>query len=205
MVEQVDHNTGLLLIVSGPSGVGKTTIARQTEQELGGVFSVSMTTRPQSGRDREGVDYHFIDRDTFEKLRDQGELLEWAEVFDQYYGTPRTPVLDLLLAGRLVILEIDVNGARQVKNQIPDALAVFIEPPSVQDLLDRLRGRRREDEAAIQRRFAKARDEIAHAKNGNVYDYFIVNDNLAKATQKVVEIVRQKWDPVKQADTSVES
>ncbi len=192
MTDRTSAHPGLLLIVSGPSGVGKTTIVHRVERELGGVFSVSMTTRPKTDRDREGVDYYFVDRDAFEQHRDNSELLEWAEVFGQYYGTPRGPVLKQLADGRLVILEIDVNGATQVKHQIPEALAIFIEPPSRDDLLTRLRGRRREDEEAIQRRFSKAKDEIAHAKNGKAYDHFVVNDDLARATAKVIEIVRTR-------------
>ena len=192
MAQATNSHHGLLLVISGPSGVGKTTIAHRVEQELRGVFSISTTTRAPSPRDQPGVDYDFVDQETFEKYRDQGEMLEWAEVFGQYYGTPRQRTLDMLHCGRLVILEIDVHGATQIKNQMPETLAIFIEPPDQRDLLDRLRSRRREDEAAIQRRYAKARDEIARAKNGKVYDHFVVNDDLDQATRRVIELVRER-------------
>jgi guanylate kinase len=181
---------GLLLVVSGPSGVGKTTITRAIERELGGVFSVSLTTRPRTTRDRDGVDYHFVSREAFEAARDAGKLLEWAEVYPGCcYGTPRAPVETALAEGRLVILEIDVNGAMQVKQAIPEAFCLFIEPPSEAVLLQRLRDRKREDEATILRRFAKAKDEIALAHTSGIYSRFVVNDDLSAAIRDAIDTV----------------
>jgi len=184
---------GMLLIISGPSGVGKTTIARHVEHELEGVFSVSMTTRPTTAADTEGKDYYFVDQNRFEQAGREKELLESAKVFDHWYGTPRQPVTEALTAGHLMVLEIDVEGATQVKQNIPDAYAIFVLPPSEDELLLRLRGRKREDEKVIQYRFNNARKEIARAKAGGVYDLFLVNDDLPRAQQEIIDHVSQEW------------
>jgi guanylate kinase len=185
---------GVLLVISGPSGVGKTTITRQVEQQLDGEFSVSVTTRPMGPKDRDGVDYHFIDKEQFVKLRDSNQLLEWAEVFGNFYGTPRAPVDKALAEGRLMILEIDVVGAINVKKLLPEAFSVFVLPPTESILLERLRARGREAEEVIQRRFAKAKEEIARAKACGVYDVFIVNDSLDVAIEQAIREVRAHWD-----------
>ena len=185
---------GLLFVISGPSGVGKTTIAHRVEAELGGVFSVSITTRPQTDADRPGVDYTFMDRAEFERYRETDDLLEYAEVFGHYYGTPRQPALDALAAGKLFIVEIDVAGGIQVKQKMPEAYAIFILPPSEQTLLERLRRRRREAEDVIQRRFAKAKDEISRAQSCGAYDDFVTNDDLDTAVDEVVKLVSAEWD-----------
>ncbi len=184
--------TGLLLIVSGPSGVGKTTIARYIERQLNGRFSVSMTTRPQTAADVQGRDYDFVDHAHFEQARDTGLLLEWAQVFDHYYGTPKAPVVEALGTGRLMILEIDVQGAVQVKQHLPQACAIFVLPPSEPELLNRLRARKRDKEAAIQKRFQQAKQEIARAKSCGVYDLFIINDDLADAQHQAAQWTRQR-------------
>ncbi len=196
MAQQKQDRTGkgLLLIISGPSGVGKSTITHHVERELDGMFSVSVTTRPKAPEDMEGRDYYFIDRDEFERWRDGDRLLEWAEVFGHYYGTPRQPVADALTEGRLVLLEIDVEGAAQIKQKTPDAYALFVLPPGEDDLLERLRRRAREDEQVIQGRFAKAKHEIAQARRSGVYDQFVVNDDLAAAVKQAVGLVRTEWD-----------
>ena len=181
----------MLLIISGPSGVGKTTITHRVKEALDATFSISATTRPQTPDDVEGEDYFFVSETEFERMRDAGELLEWANVFDNYYGTPREPVERSLAEGRLVILEIDVLGALQVKRNMPQALAMFVLPPSEAELLQRLRNRQREDEATIQKRFSRAKDEIAHAKASGVYDVFIVNDDLDHAVDLAVAKVRE--------------
>ncbi len=181
--------TGLLLVISGPSGVGKTTITHRVEEHFGAVFSVSMTTRPKTGDDVEGRDYYFVTPDEFRRRRDAGELLEWAEVFGHCYGTPCAPVEKHLKEGKVVILEIDVQGAIQVRLNMPDVFAIFVDPPSEDELLRRLRARGREDEATIQRRFSKARQEIQLAHESGVYDRFIVNDDLDKAVKAAIEAV----------------
>lgn len=184
--------TGLLVIVSGPSGVGKTTITRRLEQEIGAEFSVSMTTRPKSADDVEGRDYFFVTPERFQRAVDESDLLEWAEVFGNRYGTPRGFVQERLDRGRVVLLEIDVRGAEQVKAKMPDTLAMFILPPSEEELLRRLRARGREDEATIQRRFAKAKQEMARARASGVYDHFVVNDDLETTCRRAVDTVRQR-------------
>jgi guanylate kinase len=187
-----DNDTrGLLAIVSGPSGVGKTTITRRLEQEIGAEFSVSMTTRPKSDKDVEGRDYFFVTPERFQRAIDDDELLEWADVFGNRYGTPRSFVQQRLDSGRVVLLEIDVRGAEQVKAKMPEAVAMFIEPPGEEELLRRLRNRGREDEATIQRRFAKAKDEMARARASGVYDHFLVNDDLETTCRRAVDTVRQ--------------
>ncbi|MEX0776649.1 MAG: guanylate kinase [Phycisphaeraceae bacterium] len=188
------QSPGFLLIISGPSGVGKTTITHEVERALGAVFSVSLTTRPITPKDVEGRDYYFVDKPTFEARRDRGELLEWAEVFGNCYGTPRGPVQDTIAAGRIMILEIDVVGAIQIKARMPEAYALFVLPPSENELLRRLRSRKREDETVIQRRFAKAKSEIIQAWECSIYDDFIVNRDLDKAVAEAVDLVRQRRD-----------
>jgi guanylate kinase len=184
---------GLLLIVSGPSGVGKTTITRAIREQIpDSVFSVSATTRAKTGAERDGVDYHFVTMDEFDRMIGAGEFLEWAEVFGNKYGTPRGPIEESLGAGRLVVLDIDVNGAKQVKAKVPDAFGIFILPPSEAALLMRLRERKRDSEDVIQRRFAEAKREIAEAKSSGAYDAFIVNDDLARAVGEAIGLVRQR-------------
>ena len=172
------HRLGKLLVISGPSGVGKSTIARALEDRLDAKLSISMTTRPKSNTDREGVDYHFVDHDRFEQAIENDELLEWERVFDHYYGTPRNMVLESLNRGEDVILEIDVNGGVAVFEKMPDAIMIFILPPTHDELLNRLRSRKRESEERIQRRFAEAKREIAQAKTSGAYKHFLINDDL---------------------------
>ncbi len=184
---------GMLLIISGPSGVGKTTITRAIERAFDdAVFSVSATTRPKTSADVDGVDYFFVTPERFEEMEQAGEFLESAEVFDRRYGTPRAPVIEKLATGRIVILEIDVNGAELVKQRMPEAYGIFVLPPSEDVLLERLRKRRREGEEIIQRRFAEAKREIAQAKADGVYDVFIVNASLEDAVQEAIEAVRDE-------------
>lgn len=187
------NSGGVLLVISGPSGVGKTTITHEVERRLGGIFSVSVTTRPKTSADVEGRDYHFISDDRFNQLIAAGDLLEWAEVFGKHkYGTPRKPVEETLAAGGLMILEIDVQGGLQIKAKLPNAFMIFVLPPSDEELLRRLRNRRREDEPAIQQRFAAAKREIETAQRSGAYDAFIVNDDLASAVDQACELVQRR-------------
>ena len=181
---------GLLLVLSGPSGVGKTTIAHELVRRFGGHFSVSCTTRRPSPGERDGVDYRFITEPEFAAMVARDAFLEHALVFGRSsYGTPRAPVDAALQAGELVILDIDVQGAEQVHMRVPDMLGIFILPPDEATLLARLRQRGREDETAIQRRFAEARLEMDRARGDGVYDAFVVNDDLAGAIEQVAELV----------------
>jgi guanylate kinase len=186
-----DTTNGMLLVISGPSGVGKTTITRAIERSIpDAVFSVSATTRPKTDADVEGVDYQFLSAEQFERRVAANEFLEHAVYAGNNYGTLRAPVDAQLERGRLVILEIDVEGAKNVKAQIPTAFAMFILPPSEDTLLQRLRARKREAEDVIQRRFDIATREIAEAKVCNAYDAFIVNDDLDKAIDEALTLVR---------------
>lgn len=185
-----DTDDGMVLIISGPSGVGKTTITRGVERSIpGAVFSVSWTTRPRTDADAEGIDYHFVSDDEFERFKAGGGFLETAGVYGKKYGTPKAWVFEQIKRGRLTILEIDVVGATTVKQVIPDAYALFILPPDEATLLGRLRARKREDEATIQRRFSRAQDEIAAAKRSGVYNEFIVNDVIEASIAKAIGLV----------------
>ncbi len=188
-----DTDDGMLLVISGPSGVGKTTITRAVERSIpGSVFSVSATTRAKTEADVEGVDYHFVTESRFDQMVREGAFLEWAGVFGKRYGTPRAWVEEQLARGRLVILEIDVEGAKQVKQAMPEAFGLFILPPSEDELLRRLRSRKREDEALIQKRFAEAQREIAEAGRCGSYDAFITNDELERAIREAVDTVTRE-------------
>ena len=185
-----DTDDGMVLIISGPSGAGKTTITRGVERTIAdAVFSVSCTTRPKTEADVDGVDYHFVTDEQFEAMKAAGEFLESAGVYGKKYGTPKAWVRAQRERGRLVILEIDVQGAILVKKQIPDAYALFILPPDEQTLLGRLRSRKREDESIIQRRFAAAKSEMEAARNSGVYDEFIVNDQIERSIKQATDLV----------------
>lgn len=184
---------GLLLVLSGPSGVGKTTITRVIREKIpDAVFSISATTRPKSSGESEGVDYDFLTMEQFQRLVDAGDFLEHALYAGHHYGTPRAPVEKCLAQGKLVLLDIDVQGARQVRDAMPDMLGVFILPPSEAELLERLRRRRREDEPAIQKRFAQAQREIARAKQAGLFDALIVNDDLDQAVSELLGLIGLK-------------
>ena len=185
--------SGLLVIFSGPSGVGKTTITRAViERVRNAQLSVSATTRPIRDKERDGVDYFFVEKEKFEAMEASGEMLETARVFDNFYGTPAGWVRDRLDEGKVVVLEIDVQGAILVRRRMPEAFGVFILPPSEESLLERLRARKREPEDVIQRRYAKAQHEIAAARSSGAYDLFITNDDLDRAIDEAVGAVESR-------------
>ena len=175
-------------IVSAPSGSGKTTLLQsllKTFKDL--KFSVSHTTRQPRQGERDGVDYFFTERSAFREMADHGDFLEWAEYYGQLYGTSRSFVEEHVNSGRDVILDIDVNGARQVKEKIKDAISVFIMPPSFSELERRLRSRRQESDEAIHRRLEIAQSEISCCKD---YDYIVINDVLDESVQVLEAVVR---------------
>jgi len=184
---------GTLIVISGPSGVGKTTITRAVNEQLQDtMFSVSATTRAQTEADRDGVDYHFLTAEAFDQNIRDNAFLEHAEYAGKRYGTLREPVERALALGKKVLLEIDVQGAEQVKRVMTEAFALFVLPPSEEDLLKRLRNRKREGEDAIQRRFNIAKEEIARAKACDAYDLFVVNDDLDHAIDRAVTAIRDR-------------
>lgn len=185
--------SGLVVVISGPSGVGKTTITEAMIERFDAVFSVSATTRPRTIQDVPGRSYVFMDEAQFTGMIERGEFLEFARVFDQYYGTPHAPVDAAVKAGRIVLLEIDVQGAIQVRDKIRDAFMMFILPPSEESLLDRLRARRRDSEENIRRRFQDAKDEISLSKSSGVYDRFITNDSLDRAIEEATAAIEEAW------------
>ncbi len=183
---------GRLVVVTGPSGAGKSSIVRQVLSRTGAVFSVSATTRPPRPGEVDGRDYSFVDRPAFEKMIADGEFLEWAEVFGNYYGTPTAAARRALAEGKTVILEIDVQGGLQVHRKAPGATFVLVRPPSEAELKRRLAGRGTESPEMIERRVYKARDEIRAAEDSGVYTNSVVNDDLAAAVERVVAIIKQE-------------
>ncbi|MGV6875464.1 guanylate kinase [Pseudochelatococcus sp. B33] len=178
---------GLMLILSSPSGAGKTTLTRDLLQ-LGDLsLSISVTTRPRRASEIEGVHYHFIPRDEFIFQRDRGDLLEWAEVHGNLYGTPRKPVLDTLASGRDMVFDVDWQGTLQILEHMrDDAVTVFILPPSLAELRTRLERRAEDSQDVIDRRLVNAREEIRH---WDAYDYVIVNDDLDHAFRALLSIL----------------
>ncbi|MEM1377547.1 MAG: guanylate kinase [Pseudomonadota bacterium] len=179
---------GLMLVLSSPSGAGKSTIARNLlEQDQGFELSVSVTTRARRGSEIEGVHYHFIDEKTFIRMRDDDDFIEHAEVHGNYYATPRAPVEDAMQDGRDMLFDIDVQGGLQMMEKVRgDVVSIFILPPSMQELESRLKRRAEDAEDVIARRLVNARKEMEHWQD---YDYVIVNDDLNKAFEAVQSII----------------
>ena len=183
------NQRGLLIVLSGPSGVGKGTVRKalfeMPEQEF--VYSVSMTTRPPRPGEVDGVDYYFVSREEFERQIAAGNLLEYAEFVGNYYGTPKDKVEEQLNKGKEVILEIEVNGALQVREKLKDAVFIFLVPPTRKALYDRLKQRGTESEERIIARITKANKEF---KLAHQYDYIVVNDEVYNAADRIMAIIR---------------
>lgn len=182
---------GILMIVSGPAGVGKgTVVAKSVEESKGMIYlSISATTRSPRPIDKEGVTYFFKTKSDFEKMIENNELLEWACYVDNYYGTPKKPVMDALAEGKDVILEIEVQGALKVKENFPEAVLTFIVPPSFSELENRLRGRNTETEEQISKRLATARTEFSMIEK---YDYVVENNTVEEAVSDLFSILRSE-------------
>ncbi len=182
-------NNGKLVVVSGPSGVGKSTICNEVVKRTDAVLSVSMTTRTKSAKEQDGRDYYFVSEEEFRDRIKNSSLLEYAEVFGNYYGTPADKVEESLEKGKTVILEIDVQGGLQVKKIFEKVVMIFILPPNQSDLGNRMTGRARgEDEAAARKRLEKAGQETAMAWQH--YDHMVINDDLEQAINEVIEIIK---------------
>jgi len=179
---------GIIFILAAPSGAGKTTIWRGALRAIAGLeFSVSLTTRGPREGERPGLDYHFVTEEEFNRKVDSGELAEFDRHFDASYGTPRAPLEAAIREGRDMLLDIDVEGARQIRARYPgESVAIFVLPPSFEDLEMRLRGRRTENEAAIQRRLKRALEE---ARQYPSYDYLIINRQISESINELAAIV----------------
>jgi guanylate kinase len=178
---------GLLFVVSAPSGTGKTTVVERLAERCAQVGrSRSYTSRPARPGEIEGVDYNFVSRQAFEEMAARGEFLEWADIFGNLYGTSRRDTESALAAGIDLVLVIDVQGARQVRRQMPDAVAIFVLPPSYGVLASRLRGRNQDSAASIERRLATARAEVDAVDE---YDYVVINDELHRCVADLDAII----------------
>lgn len=175
--------SGQLIVFTGPSGVGKGTLLRQLIQRHPELqLSISATTRPPRPGEKHGKHYYFVARAEFEAMVQQGQLLEWAEFAGNYYGTPRQPLDEMIAHGHVMILEIELEGARQVRNSVPAARQIFVLPPSVEELEARIRRRGQDSDAAIAKRLARAKVEIAAAAE---FDIQIINDDLERALHEL--------------------
>ena len=178
---------GLLILISGPSGTGKGTVCdllRQKHSEIS--YSISATTRQPRPGEQDGVNYYFYTKEKFREMIDQGQLLEWAEVYGNFYGTPKQKVLDRLDAGEDILLEIDTQGALNVMKVMPEGLFIFLLPPSLEELAARLKGRGTETEESLHRRLGAAVDEI---KLATKYRYVVVNDKVEDAQETIANII----------------
>ncbi len=186
----MSNKHGKLIIFSAPSGCGKDTLLRELfDRDTNGEFalSCSMTTRSPRNEEKDGVDYHFVTRDYFEELISQDKLIEFAEYNGNYYGTPKDPVEQWLNEGKTVFLEIEVQGAEKVRKKRPDAVSIFILPPSLEELERRLRNRKTDSPETIEKRIALAPLEIAKSSD---FDYRIVNDVLERAAEELYQTVK---------------
>jgi guanylate kinase len=183
---------GLLIVLCGPSGVGKSTIANLLAEKMNVWYTVSATTRPKAPGDEKGKKYDHIDRPEFFRRLDSDQFMEYAQVYGDYYATPKHPAMDYLQQGRDVLLEIDFQGAMQVRYHYPDALLIFILPPDEPTLLKRLTDRGRDSAEDIHKRFRAAKREIHMAKGSHAFDYMVINDHLSTAVEEIIKIIRHK-------------
>lgn len=181
------NQKGMLIILSGPSGVGKGTVRAKLFDSIDNIeYSISMTTREPRVGEVDGVDYYFVSREEFDKNVEEGNMLEWAEFVGNCYGTPLDKVNQLLEQGKNVLLEIEIQGAMQVKEKVEDGLFIFLMPTSLAELEKRLRTRGSEEDHIVQERLAKARRELPLRDN---YNYVVINDEVDKACNQIIDII----------------
>jgi len=183
---------GLLIVLCGPSGVGKSTISHELAEKYQVSYISSATTRHKRKGDDQGKEYEYLSKEVFFRRLEADEFLEYAQNYDDYYGTPKHPALDLLARGKDILLEIDVQGALQVRYQYPQCLAIFILPPDEPTLLNRLKARGRESAEEISKRFRAAKREIHMAKGSRTFDYMVINDDLDRAVGEIIKIIKHK-------------
>jgi guanylate kinase len=180
---------GKLIVLSAPSGAGKTTIAHEIMRINPSLrFSVSATTRPRREHEQDGVDYYFLTKQEFQRRVTVGEFVEWEEVYGDYYGTLRAEIDRVITGGLSILFDVDVKGGLSIRKQYPDALLIFIRPPNVETLLERLRNRRTEDEQTIRRRMERVTMEL---DLGRAFGHQVVNDTLADAVERVDRLVKR--------------
>lgn len=188
------NRKGLLLVVSGPSGAGKGTICKALLNKNDQIkLSVSATTRKPRNGEVHGVNYFFIEKEEFSKMVENGEFLEYAQIYDNFYGTPKAAIIECLEKGQDVILEIEMQGARQIKEVYPEGVFIFVLPPSLEELKSRIVGRGTETQEEIEKRFSCAFEEINQIVN---YDYFIVNEDIEKSVNDVEAIILSEKNKV---------
>lgn len=188
MTVRVTKRTGHLFIISGPSGAGKGSVLRAAAKKIDINLSVSVTNRPKRAGESSDRDYHFVDAETFDRLIKENKLLEWAELYGYKYGTPRDYVNKKIAQSEDVFLEIDVQGAKQVKEQNPDSILIFIMPPSLEELKRRLIERGSESAESIEKRINLAKNEVEAT---GLYDYVIVNDKIENAANKLIDVIKE--------------
>ena len=180
----------MVIVLSGPSGVGKDTVLDRMKRSGSSMyFAVTATTRPQRTQEVDGVDYRFVSRDRFRMMIDGGELLEWAEVYGNFYGVPKNQVREALQEGRDVVIKVDVQGAETIKRLVPQALLIFVCPPSMETLEKRLRKRSTESASDLERRIATARQEMDEQR---LFDYVVVNDEVRRAVSEINDIIAKE-------------
>ncbi len=192
MAAESEHNKGKVVVVSGPSGVGKSTVCHRLCELLPAEFSISVTTRKPRPGEENAKDYHYIEPGEFERMRNAGELLEWAEVYGHCYGTSREAVEKAIADGRTIILEIDIKGCIQVRNAMPEAVTIFLLPPTAEEQRRRIEGRKTDSAESIKVRLSKADGEIRYASEAECYDEFIVNEDVDETVDKVLQVIRSR-------------
>ena len=187
----MNSHPGIPFVIAAPSGAGKTSLVAALLQKIPNLqLSISHTTRPKRSNEQNGVNYHFVDEATFKHMREAGDFIEYAKVYDHYYGTSRTWLMDTLAKGFDVVLEIDWQGARHIKQALPSSVAIFVLPPSTATLQQRLRLRAQDDQEVIDSRMSQAKSEMSHYKE---FDFVLINDSFEQALSDLQAILRVQY------------